>query len=326
MVRVYFHWTDIMKDVFEHIVEAADSDMRLDRWLKRYYPAMTHGFVEKALRKGDIRVDGIKAKAPDRVTKGQKITLRKAYLPLELTVKQPLVQNRELSERDTDAMLEMVLYKDEQVIVINKPPGLAVQGGTGITRSVDGMLDALRFGAKERPKLVHRLDKDTSGVLVLARSAQVAALLMPIFARKKAEKIYWALVKGTPEPYEGKIDLPLSKKEEGMGERVVVDQGNGKSAITHYRVVDKLSNKLAWVELEPVTGRMHQLRVHMASIGHPIIGDGKYGGREAFVQGMELSNMLHLHARRIQVPGMFDVTAPLPPHMENSFATLGLEA
>lgn len=320
----------------EHIVEVADDGIRLDRWFKRHHPYITHGLLEKSLRKGDIRVDGKKAKASERVKAGQVIGVRgqgpgiskdKIFDPRSPTPDpRPLFPDPRplISDDDIRMIQEAVLYKDADVIVINKPSGLAVQGGSKITKSVDGMLDVLRYEAKERPKLVHRLDRDTSGVLVLARSAKAAARLMQVFSGKKAEKVYWALVKGAPEISEGKIDLPLAKQEDGNVEKVAIDEKDGKSAITYYRVLERLSKSLAWVELLPVTGRMHQLRVHMAAIGHPIIGDGKYGGRDAFVDGMDLSNKLHLHARRIAIPGMLDVTAPLPKHMQESWKTLGL--
>jgi 23S rRNA pseudouridine955/2504/2580 synthase len=283
--------------------------------------------LEKSLRKGDIRVDGKKAKASDRIATGQVIMSRISDAAPDGAGRKAVIRTAKpeaVSDDDIRMIQDAVLYKDADVIVINKPSGLAVQGGSKITKSVDGMLDILRYESKERPKLVHRLDRDTSGVLVLARSAKAATRLMHAFSGKKAEKVYWALVKGTPEIAEGKIDLPLAKQEDGNVEKVAIDEKDGKSAVTCYRVLERLSKTLAWVELLPVTGRMHQLRVHMAAIGHPIIGDGKYGGRDAFIDGMELSNKLHLHARRIVIPGMLDVTAPLPKHMQESWKTLGL--
>jgi len=310
----------------EHAVEEADTGIRLDRWFKRHFPEVTHGLLEKALRKGDVRLNGKKAKAADRVEKGQVIAVRLQVTGLRLQESEthnlkPVTYN--LQPEDARMMQEAVLYQNAEVIVINKPPGLAVQGGSKITKSVDSLLDALRFDAGVRPKLVHRLDRDTSGVLVLARSAASAAKLMKIFAGRTAEKTYWALVKGAPQIQDGKIDLPLAKQEEGDHEKVAIDEEGGKRAVTHYRVIERLSRALAFVELMPITGRTHQLRVHMAAIGHPIIGDGKYGAREAMMDG--LSGKLHLHARRIVIPGMLDVTAPLPKHMRESWERLGLE-
>jgi 23S rRNA pseudouridine955/2504/2580 synthase len=309
----------------DYTVEEADTGIRLDRWFKRHFAHINHGLLEKMLRKGDVRVNGKKAKASDRVETAQVIGVREQGLGVkenEPQKKFPVPNTQSLSDVDALMIQQTVLFKNADVIVIDKPPGLAVQGGTKITRSVDGMLDALRFDAPSRPKLVHRLDRDTSGVLVLARSAAIAAKLTKAFAGKTAEKTYWALVKGAPQLNEGKIDLPLAKQEEGDVEKVAIDEEEGKRAVTFYRVLDRLSKTLAWVELMPVTGRTHQLRVHMAAIGHPIIGDGKYGAREAMMDG--LSNKLHLHARRIVIPGMLDVTAPLPRHMLASWKTLGL--
>ncbi len=305
----------------EHTVTESDSGIRLDRLFKRHFPQVTHSLLEKSLRKGDIRVDGKKAKASQRMEAGQVVRGEWQVTADDRNKKLPRVA-APLLQKDVYLMQECVLYKDADIIVINKPPGLAVQGGSGITRSVDGMLDALRFDAKDRPRLVHRLDRDTSGVLVLARSARVAGRLMNAFSGKSIQKTYWALVQGVPIPSEGTIDLALAKQEEGEIEKVAIDEKNGKRAVTHYRVLEALSRTLAWMELTPVTGRTHQLRVHMASIGHAIIADGKYGGKEVFVSG--LPNKLHLHARRIVVPGVLDVTAPLPKHMQESWKTLGL--
>jgi 23S rRNA pseudouridine955/2504/2580 synthase len=311
----------------EHKVEDKDTDIRLDRWIKRYYPQITHGLLEKALRKGDVRVNGKKAKTADRLVAGQVIKIFDKLAETEIREKPTKTASNagNISPEDIIMMQQSVLFKNGEVIVINKPPGLAVQGGTGISKSVDSMLDALRFDAGERPKLVHRLDKDTSGVLVLARNARSATKLMKEFSGKTADKTYWALVKGVPDSTEGKIDMPLSKQEEGDHEKVAVDEDDGKRAITFFKVLDRLSSTMAWVELKPITGRTHQLRVHMAEIGTPIIGDGKYGGRDAFIDGMGLSNKLHLHARRIVIEGMLDVTAPLPRHMQESWKKLGLE-
>jgi len=309
--------------VIERTVKEEDDDIRLDRWFKRHYPALTHGLLEKALRKGEIRIGKKKSKAADRVLTGQVIEI-KCKMPDNDRKAEARALTSKYSLEDAQMLQEAVLYKDADIIVINKPPGLAVQGGSGITKSVDSLLDALRFEAKERPKLVHRLDRDTSGVLVLARSAKVATRLMHAFSKKEAEKIYWALVKGVPEIQQGKIDLPLAKQEDGDIEKVGIDEEDGKRAVTFYRVIERLGKTLAWMELMPVTGRTHQLRVHMATIGHPILGDGKYGAREAFIDGMELSRKLHLHAHRIIIPSIVDVTAPLPKHMKNSWATLGL--
>jgi 23S rRNA pseudouridine955/2504/2580 synthase len=222
-----------------------------------------------------------------------------------------------------------VLYRDADVLVIDKPAGLAVQGGTATPRHLDAMLDALRFDAAERPRLVHRLDKDTSGVLVLARTALAAQRLAAAFRSKDARKYYWAVTVGVPRPFQGKIDAPLAKETTARGERVAQDDEDGKRAVTLYQVVEHAAKKAAWVALWPLTGRTHQLRVHMATIGTPILGDGKYGGGEAFLPGAEVPRQLHLHARRIVVPhprgGRIDVTAPLPDHLTATWAYFGFD-
>jgi 23S rRNA pseudouridine955/2504/2580 synthase len=310
----------------QHTVETDDNGIRLDRWFKRHYPGFQHSLLEKFLRKGAIRVDGKKAKTSDRMVEGQIVLC--PDLGIELAVK----PKRATSEADSAEIKKWVLYKDDNVIIINKPFGLAVQGGTKITKSLDDMLDGLKFDAKDRPKLIHRIDRDTSGVLALARSARVAGLLAKGFSGKTIEKTYWALVCGSPMPPVGYIDLPLNKVARGNNqhEQVEVDEEEGKYAKTEYRVVDSLARKFAWMELKPITGRMHQLRVHMASIDCPIVGDHKYGGGMNAAISLGVEDILHLHARRIIIPALpggkkIDVTAPLPPHMVNSFKVLGLD-
>ena len=311
-----------------HTITEADHDIRLDRWFKRHFPNVTHGMLEKFLRKGDIRLGGKKAKSADRVQEGQVVEVHFNTANIKITEK-PKPVKKTLSPEDALMMQRAVLYKDANVIIINKPFGLAVQGGTGITKSVDDLLGALMFEKMERPKLVHRLDKDTTGVLVLARSSKAAKILMYGFAGKDIEKTYLALVIGEPRPLKGTIDKPLAKCAVGQGdfELVQVDEA-GKRAITEYKVVEMLARKFSVVELSPLTGRTHQLRVHMADIGCPIVGDGKYGGK-LMESAMDVANKLHLHAQRIQIPAMLggkdiDITAPLPPHMKKSFESLGI--
>jgi 23S rRNA pseudouridine955/2504/2580 synthase len=314
----------------KHTVHEDDNDIRLDRWFKRHYPGVQHALLEKHLRKGVIRVDGKKAKTSDRVIAGQVINAPTMQQDEQVKTK------REASAKDLALVKDWVLYKDENIIVVNKPSGLAVQGGTKITRNLDDMLEGLRFDAKERPKLIHRIDRDTSGALVLARSSKIAAILAKGFAEKDIEKTYWALVNGSPQPPVGFIDLPLNKiARPDNYEQVEVDEEEGKYAKTEYRVIDSLARKFALVELKPLTGRMHQLRVHMAAIDCPIVGDHKYGGgmkqpknSDAGTIGVE--DVLHLHARRIVIPALpggkkVDITAPLPKHMINSFEALGLD-
>ncbi len=304
----------------EITVAESDSDIRLDRWFKRHRPDISHALLQKLLRKGAIRLDGKKAETSTRVQAGQVISLPQNVEHKPAPTRREIVQNK-AAERKT---LEMVLWRNEEAIILNKPAGLAVQGGSGVRDSVDARLDALA-GEGERPKLVHRLDKDTSGVLVLGRTSASAAKLAKAFAGKSAEKYYWALVVGIPEPREGEIDAPLLKVSRG-GEEMMEVHEEGKRAITHYRVIEKIGKGLAWVELMPVSGRTHQLRVHMATFGHPICGDGKYGGNAAFPTELPELSRLHLHARRIVIPPMgIDMSAPLPPHMRESWEALGLE-
>jgi 23S rRNA pseudouridine955/2504/2580 synthase len=306
-------------------VAAADGDIRLDRWFKRHFPTLTHGHLQKLLRTGQVRLDGKRAQASDRVQPGQ-------------TVRVPPLGNLAPSRgtapaaprpEEAKALQDAVLYRDADLIAINKPAGLAVQGGTGVDRHLDGLLDALRFDADERPRLVHRLDRDTSGVLVLARSARAAAELAAIFRAKTTRKIYWAAVVGLPKPREGKIDLPLAKLQGRLGERVMADEDDGKPAITRYQVVSHAGNKLSWLALMPITGRTHQLRAHCVALGTPILGDGKYGGRASRPEGVPEPRKLHLHARSLILPrpdgSTLKLTAPLPSHMKATWRFLGFE-
>jgi 23S rRNA pseudouridine955/2504/2580 synthase len=300
--------------------------LRLDRWFKRHYPALGHGHLEKLLRTGRIRVDGKRARASDRVAPGQAIRI-----PALEEMAAPAPQDaRPVSPGDEAMVRNAVLHRDDWVIVLNKPPGLAVQGGSGTERHLDGMLDALRFGSAERPRLVHRLDKETSGVLVLARTAAAAAFLTRAFRAKTTRKIYWAIVVGLPEPAQGRIDLPLAKLPGREGERVRGDAEEGKRAVTYYRVVDSAGRKASWLALLPVTGRTHQLRAHCAALGTPILGDAKYGAAGAHLAGVPGAKRVHLHARSLALPhpsgGALRVTAPLPRHMRQTWEFFGFPA
>jgi 23S rRNA pseudouridine955/2504/2580 synthase len=306
------------------VVAQDEADQRLDRWFKRHYPSLGHGHLAKLLRTGQIRVDGKRAKANQRLEAGQAVRV-----PPLGAAPAPAARAAKTDPETGAALRDAVLYRDEEMIALNKPAGLAVQGGSATTRHVDGALDSLTFGAKERPKLVHRLDKDTSGVLVLARSQQAARRLTNAFKAKTAMKIYWALVVGEPKPASGTIDLPIAKLPGRAGEKMAVDRESGKPALTRYVTLEKLGRRCALVALFPVTGRTHQLRVHMAARGTPILGDGKYGGQDAFLQGEGLSRKLHLHARAIRIPDEdgvpVEVIAPLQDHMVRSFEFFGLE-
>ncbi|NQV47969.1 MAG: RluA family pseudouridine synthase [Rhodospirillaceae bacterium] len=309
-----------------------EADVRLDRWFKRHHPGLTHGRLQKLLRSGQVRVDGKRVKANARLVPGQMVRIPPLNLDnVETASDRPTVERNKpaVSDEDAEALRQSVLYMDDDVIAINKPPGLAVQGGTGIGRNIDDMLDVLRFDAKERPRLVHRLDKDTSGVLLLGRTATSTASLAETFRSKTARKVYWAVIVGVTEPAAGKINLSISKLPGHKGERVVPDADGGKRAVTLFRTVERASRKASWMVLEPQTGRTHQLRVHMSYLGTPILGDGKYGASDAFLQGPGLSRKLHLHARAIRVPhprqGTLEVVAPLSEHMRATWRFLGFD-
>lgn len=276
-------------------VNNEDNDIRIDRWFKRNYPNVSHTSVEKALRKGQIRVDGKKVEASYRVKKGEIVRV-----PPMVEYERKEKPKKEIDPKYIQEILASVIYKDDEIIVINKPAGLAVQGGVGVDICVDMLLDYMRFDYLDRPKIVHRLDKDTSGILVLARKTSVAAKLGEAFRNKDMEKIYWAVVIGRPEQAEGKISIPLLKKDAGEGKEKVIADKEGQPATTFYKVLDFALDKLSLVELRPITGRTHQLRVHMSEIGHPILGDGKYGGKGAFIEG--LNRKMHLHARQLTLP------------------------
>lgn len=314
-----------MSGVQQIEVSDADDGVRLDRWFKDRFPALGFGKLQKLLRTGQVRVDGGRAKPGQRLETGQIIRIP----PLgdhEATPK-PKPQPQKVDKRDAADLHAMVLHKSKDVLVINKPPGLAVQGGTNQQKHLDGMLDALKFDAEERPRLVHRLDRDTSGVLLLARHQKAARWLTEAFRDKTARKLYWALVIGVPDHPEGRIDLRLDKQG-GKGHEKMRASDDGKRAMTDYQIIERLGRRAAWLAMEPLTGRTHQLRAHAAAMGTPIAGDGKYGGREATLDGDVLAKGLHLHARRLAVRlpnGQdLDVIAPPPAHMQESWRRLGL--
>ena len=307
-------------------VEADDDGIRLDRWFRRHYPALGHGALEKLLRTGRVRIDGSRAKAGDRIEEGQAIRIPPQVENVS-AVKAPAPK---LANHAKDDLQKLVIYQDSSVIVLNKPPGLATQGGSGITRHIDGMLDSLMQGKKQRPRLVHRLDRDTSGVLVVARTVPAAAALAESLRRRDASKVYWALTKGVPKKSHGTIKLALAKEGARGAERMTASSAeDAKHAITDYVVLDRAGEEFAFVAAKPVTGRTHQIRVHLASLGTPIAGDYKYGGQAARPAGA-IANMLHLHARSIDIAhpdgGRLKVTAPLPPHMLKTWKLLGFDA
>ena len=314
-----------------------EADIRLDRWFRRHFPGVTQSAIQKACRLGQVRVNGQRAETSTRLEPGQSV--RVPPLPAGPPPKPKPSQLEALGvtpalRRELEAM---VLYRDDHLIVLDKPFGLAVQGGPGITRHLDGMLDGLREEGQPRPRLVHRLDRDTSGVLLLARTPGVAAKLSAAFRGRTVQKTYWSVVAGRPVPVEGRIDLPLVKYSGARGERSVPaarDDEDGQRAVTDYRTLDHAGQKLTWLELSPVTGRTHQLRVHCVAMGTPIVGDRKYhepdqnGAKSAVIEG--LPDKLHLHARALDLPhpagGRLVVEAGLPAHMRETFGTLGFEA
>jgi 23S rRNA pseudouridine955/2504/2580 synthase len=305
-----------------------DDGIRLDRWFQRHMADVSYLTVAKWARTGQVRLDGQRAKPGDRVVAGQVVRVPPAEVaPVEREARAVRVE-RELSEEEVAFARSLVIHRSEHALVLDKPPGLAVQGGTKTDAHVDGLLPALQFEAKERPRLVHRLDKDTSGVLLLARTARAAAFFGKCFATRDTKKFYWALLMGVPEPEDMRVELPIAKQPGTGGEKMHVDREGGLHAVSRIRVMDKAGARVSFCEMRPLTGRTHQLRVHAAAIWHPIVGDGKYGGREAFLTG-GVSRKLHLHARRLVIDlpggGKLDVSAEPPAHFRESLAMLGLE-
>lgn len=317
-----------MSDVREFKVGTDDDGIRLDRWFKRHLADVSFNTVSRWARTGQLRVDGARAEPGARLAAGQILRVPPAEAPTPAKPGRPKRERPPLSDEQTALAETMVIHRDAQAIVLNKPPGLATQGGTKTTEHVDGLLDALQFDLEGRPKLVHRLDKDTSGALLVARTARAAAYFSKSFSGRTARKIYWALVTGVPDIADGLIDLPIAKQPGTGGEKMHVSEHEGQPSRSRYRVIERAGNRAAWVELQPLTGRTHQLRVHMAAIGHPIVGDGKYGGADAFLTG-GVSRKMHLHARRIRIDhpdgGRVDVTAELPEHFADSMALLGFD-
>jgi 23S rRNA pseudouridine955/2504/2580 synthase len=317
-----------MSGVVTILVESDEGGLRLDRWFKQRFPALGHGRLERLLRTGQIRVDGRRAKSGTRLAPGQAVRVPPLAEPETSAANRGTRPLSPVSDADIRLLRAAVLHEDDWVIAINKPPGLAVQGGSGQTRYLDAMLGAFGEGDGE-PRLVHRLDKDTSGVLLLAKSAAAARALTASFKSRQAQKVYWALVVGTPEVSRGSIDLALAKQPGPGGEKVGVagDDDGGKPAQTLFQVVEK-RRALTWLVMMPLTGRTHQLRAHCAAMGTPIAGDGKYGGRQAIPEG--LAAELLLHAREIALPHPDDgttlrVTAPPPPHMAAVWRKLGFD-
>jgi 23S rRNA pseudouridine955/2504/2580 synthase len=304
-------------------VDPGEDGVRLDRWLRRRWPHLGQTQIHKLARSGQIRVDGARVKADTRLIAGAMVRVP----PL------PEAAGSQARERLNDAEIafarDLVLFEDDEVLVLNKPAGLAVQGGTKTHRHIDRLLSAWGEGL-DRPRLTHRLDRDTSGVLVLGKSPTAAARLSGAFARRRAQKTYWAIVEGNPHPTQGVIDLPLAKC--GTGDRELVTpvdprDPRAQTAVTEYFTVSRAGPRAAWLALRPQTGRTHQLRAHLQAIGHPILGDPKYRTEASAATSGGLA--LQLHARRLTLPhpsgGVLDLEAPLGPQMLAGFARFGFE-
>jgi 23S rRNA pseudouridine955/2504/2580 synthase len=320
-----------MNEVKRHVVSAEEAGMRLDRWFKVHFPQVTFAYLNKLTRTGQVRVGGARAKTNTRLEADQEIRVP----PLAFDTRPadtPKADVKPLTPQERRLFDSMVLFEDRDIFVLNKPSGLAVQGGSKTHHHLDGLLMGLGAELGERPLLVHRLDRDTSGIIVIAKRRSIAAALGKLFATRAVKKTYWAVVKGVPKPAQGRIEVALIKAKGPEGDRMRAsregEEEDEQRAVTFYSVVDKAPPVAAWVSLKPVTGRQHQLRAHMAHIGTPIMGDEKYGGLDDMPEAMD--RKLHLHARRIIFPhpreGTIDITAPLPDHMLKSFELFGFDA
>jgi 23S rRNA pseudouridine955/2504/2580 synthase len=310
-------------------VTADENGMRVDRFFEARFPGLSFSHIQRVIRKGEVRVNGKRTEPKNRLEAGQTVRIP----PLRLDQPKPRAPGSEADEKTREFLKSITLYEDDDVLVLNKPMGLAVQGGSGTTRHLDGMLEVLRDSHGQRPRLVHRLDKDTAGCLLVAKTRFAASALAQTFRSRSARKVYWALVAGVPKVPQGRISTFLAKEEREDESVMRIAQHGDKGAshaVTYYAVVETAGPLLAWLSLKPVTGRTHQLRAHMAHIDHPIVGDPKYFSIENWQLPGGMQNRLHLMARRIAVPhprgGTIDVTAPLPPHMQQSWNLLGFDA
>lgn len=318
-----------MSDVKRYIVAPDEDGIRLDRWFKIHLPQVTFAYLNKLTRTGQIRVQGGRAKTSTRLQADQELRVP----PLMFDTRPadaPKGDVKPLTKDEADLFQGMIIFEDKDLYVLNKPPGFAVQGGSKTFQHLDGLLMGMAKKSGERPLLVHRLDRDTSGVIVVAKRRSIASALGKLFATRAVKKTYWAVVKGVPKPPQGRIDVPLLKAQGPDGDRVRAgdkNDENAQHAITYFAVVDQAPPITAWVSLKPVTGRQHQLRAHMAYIGHPILGDEKYDGNADMPEG--ISKKLHLHARRIVFPhpreGVVDISAELPTHMRETWNAFGFD-
>jgi 23S rRNA pseudouridine955/2504/2580 synthase len=315
-----------MSGVEQKTVGSEEDGIRLDRWFAAHYPNLPFGRLQKLIRTGQVRVDRGRTKTSARLASGQIVRVP----PVDDA---PETQKPKYRADDASFLCDIIIYEDKDVFVLNKPPGIAVQGGSGTKRHIDGMLKSMPNRQGEFPRLVHRLDRDTSGCLLVARTRAAASHFGKVFGSRSARKIYWALVAGQPHPLQGRISCFLARQSTPDGEQMcVVDASveGAQHALTHYSVTDTAGGRFSWVTLKPVTGRTHQLRVHMAELGTPIIDDPRYFNIENWQRPDELGNGLHLHARRLSIPlqsgQRLDISSPLPPHMVQSFEALGFDA
>lgn len=324
-----------MSGIEQITVTADEAGMRLDRWFKSHFPGLGFGHLQKLLRTGQVRVDGKRVDAATRIATGQVVRIPPMQTDARVSATDKAnarPRPRKLNDSDRQAVEAMVLYEDREVMVLNKPAGLAVQGGSGLTRHLDGMLEAFRDAKGEKPRLVHRLDRETSGILLLAKTRKAAQSLTKSFRARQTRKIYWAMVAGVPKPRQGRISTYLARDEANERMRVARHgEEDAQHSVSLYSVVENAGPKVAWVSLRPITGRTHQLRAHMAHIGHPILGDPRYFNIENWEAPGGVQNKLHLHARRIVIPhpsgrGSLDVSAPLPAHMQQTWNLLGFDA
>ncbi|MBA4610644.1 RluA family pseudouridine synthase [Stappia taiwanensis] len=324
-----------MSGIEQITVTADEAGMRLDRWFKSHFPGLGFGHLQKLLRTGQVRVDGKRVDAATRIATGQVVRIPPMQTDARVSATDKAnarPRPRKLNDSDRQAVEAMVLYEDREVMVLNKPAGLAVQGGSGLTRHLDGMLEAFRDAKGEKPRLVHRLDRETSGILLLAKTRKAAQSLTKSFRARQTRKIYWAMVAGVPKPRQGRISTYLARDEANERMRVARHgEEDAQHSVSLYSVVENAGSKVSWVSLRPITGRTHQLRAHMAHIGHPILGDPRYFNIENWEAPGGVQNKLHLHARRIVIPhpsgrGSLDVSAPLPAHMQQTWNLLGFDA
>ena len=319
-----------MGQVQRILIKNDDVGLRVDRWFKLHYPYINHNYLEKLLRTGQVRINGSRVKSGTRLKAGQFVRVPplddglKMNPSLNSKSSKPDIKNVEIKK-----LKNRIIHIDDDVLIFDKPPGLAVQGGSKLSRNLDDILDMFCFEKNEKPRLVHRLDKDTSGLLLLARNVFSARELTKSFRYKKIRKIYWSIVVGVPLSENGIIDLKLAKLQGLRGEKVEIAISGGKVAQTKYRVVDQITDKASWIIFEPLTGRTHQIRAHAAALGTPILGDKKYGQRKSFINNERISSRLHLHARGLQFPHpsghMMEAIAPIPNHIKQTFEVFGFD-